>query len=107
MTRKEEIYNVARQDLNKLGISSIIKDEKGIFSAYGRGFVEGAEWADNHPRKLYVVTRCEEHSDYVEKVFVDGNKAINYCKQFEGNEDAYGRDITEIDITLWQITMEE
>ena len=47
---------------------------------------------------LYVVTRCEEHSDYVEKAFFSRKKAEEYCKQFEGNEDAYGRDITEIKV---------
>ncbi len=41
-----------------------------------------------------------EHSDYVEKVFFDGVKAEDYCKQFEGDENQYGRDITKIQVTL-------
>lgn len=49
---------------------------------------------------VYVVTRCEEHSDYVEKVFFDGIKAEDYCKLFEGNENQYGRDITKVEVTL-------
>ena len=49
---------------------------------------------------VYVITRCEEHSDYVEKVFLDYNKAVDYCGQFEGKEDEYGRDITKIEVTL-------
>ena len=44
---------------------------------------------------LYVVTRCEEHSDYVEKVFNDKEMAEKYCMQFVGNDDAYQREITE------------
>lgn len=48
----------------------------------------------------YVITRCEEHSDYVEKVFFDGVKAEDYCKQFEGDENQYGRDITKVEVTL-------
>lgn len=47
-----------------------------------------------------VVTRCEEHDDYVEKAFFDYNKAVNYCKQFDSKEDEYGRDITKIKVTL-------
>lgn len=48
---------------------------------------------------VYVVTRCEEHSDYVEKVFLDGIKAEDYCKQFVGDENQYGRDITKIQVS--------
>ena len=47
---------------------------------------------------VYVVTRSEEHSDYVEKVFggKDGkDKAEKYCERFNSNENAYQRDITE------------
>lgn len=46
----------------------------------------------------YVVTRCEEHSDYVEKVFFDEDKAHKYCDQFKGNENEYARHITRVDI---------
>lgn len=44
---------------------------------------------------VYVVTRCEEHSDYVEKVFDSKDKAEKYCEPFNSNENAYHRDITE------------
>ena len=49
---------------------------------------------------VYVVTRCEEHSDYVEEVFFDENKAQEYCDQFKGNEDEYARHITKVKVTL-------
>ena len=48
----------------------------------------------------YVVTRCEEHSDYVEEVFFDEDKAQKYCDQFKGNENEYARHITKIEVTL-------
>ena len=48
----------------------------------------------------YVITRCEEHSDYVEKVFFDEDKAQEYCDQFNGNENEYARHITRVEITL-------
>jgi hypothetical protein len=71
-----------------------------------RGFaLRAAEIIDKHLNEgtlpiVYVVTRCEEHSDYVEKVFFDGVKAEDYCKQFEGDENQYGRDITKVQVTL-------
>lgn len=46
----------------------------------------------------YVVTRCEEHADYVEKVFLDGDKAEDYCRKFQGNDDEYARHITKVEI---------
>lgn len=48
----------------------------------------------------YVVTRCEEHSDYVEEVFFDEDKAQEYCDQFKGNENEYARHITKVKVTL-------
>lgn len=51
------------------------------------------------PSLMYVVTRCEEHSDYVEKVFINKQKAEEYCKPFNNDEDSYHRGITEIKIT--------
>ena len=48
----------------------------------------------------YIVTRCEEHSDYVEKVFFNEDKAQEYCDQFKGNENEYARHITRVEVTL-------
>jgi len=58
-------------------------------------------------KNLYVVIRCEEHSDYVEKAFFSKKKAEEYCKQFESNEDAYGRDITEIKVDCPHLEIKE
>ena len=49
---------------------------------------------------IYVVSRSEEHADYVEEVFFDENKAQEYCDQFKGDENAYVRYITEVKPTL-------
>lgn len=49
---------------------------------------------------VYVVTRCEEHSDYVEEVFFDEDKAQEYCDQFNGNENEYARHMTTVKVTL-------
>lgn len=67
---------------------------------WAHGFLVGARWADNNPRKVYIVMRCEEHSDYVEKVFVDKNKAVSYCDQYNSNSREYSRTIEEMEITL-------
>ena len=42
-----------------------------------------ARWKDE--QSFYVVTRCEEHDDYVEELFNDEQKAIDYCNCFIGN----------------------
>lgn len=47
----------------------------------------------------YVVLRSEEHSDYMERLYKEQSKAEAYCRQFEGNEDEYGRDIVEIELS--------
>ena len=48
MTRKEQIIHAAKQAEKKLGFAQIVKDAKGVNSAYGIGFLEGAKWADEH-----------------------------------------------------------
>lgn len=50
-------------------------------------------------RIYYVVLRSEEHADYVERLYKDRSKAEEYCRQFEGNEDEYCRDIVEIELS--------
>ena len=51
------------------------------------------------PIKIYVITRSEEHADYVEKVFTDECKAIAYCLQFKADENRYQRDMTTVKLT--------
>lgn len=57
-----------------------------------------AKWKDEQYKTAYVVTRCEEHSDYVEKVFFDSKAADNYCSQYNNNPECYSRDVTEINV---------
>ena len=64
------------------------------------GFIKGAKWADSNPRNVYVVMRQEEHSDYVEKVFVDEDKAKKYCKQFEDKPNEYSRYIEKSEVIV-------
>ena len=64
------------------------------------GFIMGAKWSDDNQRNVYVVMRQEEHSDYVEKVFVDRKKAESYCKQFNEKKNEYSRYYEEMEVTL-------
>ena len=90
----------------------LIADETNLITSgnlsnhltYIRGFaVREAESIERHlqePTIVYVITRCEEHSDYVEEVFFDEDKAQKYCDQFKGNENEYARHIAKIEVTL-------
>ena len=60
----------------------------------------GAKWADDNQRNVYVVMRQEEHSDYVEKVFIDRKKAESYCKQFNEKKNEYSRYYEEMVVVL-------
>ena len=80
MNRDEQIKDFAIMRYGNVG---------GIESQYMLAKVQacmvGARWADSNPRRVYIVMRCEEHSDYVEKVFVDKDKAIAYCENYNSN----------------------
>ena len=62
--------------------------------------VEPTESHLQEPTVVYVVSRSEEHSDYVEEVFLDESKAEKYCDQFKGDENEYARYITKVKLTL-------
>ena len=61
---------------------------------------EALTWLDkqSEQKSVYVVTRSEEHSDYVETVFLNEDKAEEYCKLFNKNENFYVRNITKVKI---------
>lgn len=45
---------------------------------------------------IYVVTRSEEHCDYVEAAYRNREDAERYCSKFNESEDEYQRDVTEV-----------
>lgn len=47
---------------------------------------------------IYIVTRSEEHSDYVEAAYRSREKAEEYCSQFNNDENSYRRDINEVEL---------
>lgn len=51
MTREEEIINAAKEHGKQTFFCDLVKSasSKGVNSAYGLGFIEGAVWADNNP----------------------------------------------------------
>lgn len=68
MTREEQIVEAAKAKEKETGFCELVKNpvSRGVNSAYGIGFLEGAEWADKHP-DLYSVTRkaVEREREYM------------------------------------------
>ena len=95
MNRNEQIKDFAIQRFGNVGCR-----ESQYMLAKVQACMVGARWADYNPPRLYIVMRCEEHSDYVEKVFVDKVKARDYCEKFNSNPREYSRTIEEMEITL-------
>ena len=69
-----------------------------------RGFAlraaESIERYLQEPTVVYVVTRCEDHHDYAERVFFDEDKARAYCDEFDNDENGYPHLITKMEVTL-------
>jgi hypothetical protein len=95
MNRDEQIKDFAIMRYGNVG-----GRESQYMLAKVQACMVGARWADSNPRRLYIVMRCEEHSDYVEKVFVDKDKAIAYCDKYNSNPREYSRTIEEMEVTL-------
>ena len=95
MNRDEQIKDFAIQRYGNVGCR-----ESLYMLAKVQACMVGARWADNNPRRLYIIMRCEEHSDYVEKVFVDKDKAVAYCEKYNSNPREYSISIEEMEVTL-------
>ena len=95
MNRNEQIKDFAIQRFGNVG-----GRESQYMLAKIQACMVGSRWADSNPRRLYIVMRCEEHSDYVEKVFVDKDKAVAYCEKYNYNPREYSRSIEEMEVTL-------
>lgn len=49
-------------------------------------------------RIIFVVTRCERHSDYVEQVFLTKKNAEEYCNKYNNDKNEYTRCITRVKV---------
>ena len=75
MTRREETIQVIKQKEKEVGFTQIVKEAKGVNSAYGIGFLEGAEWADR--------TMIEKACKYISQhqcEYIDFDEFKNYMK---------------------------
>ena len=86
MTREKEIIQVAKQKEKEIGFTQIVKKAKGVNSAYGIGFLEGAEWADRT-----MINKIEEYvsggnSEWTEE-FMEGFMAFLDGKEIEEDEE--------------------
>lgn len=94
MTNEEKAVELVKQFQNCMK-NSVSRDAAAMAC-----LMEIAEWKDKQHNIAYVVTRCEEHDDYVEEVFFDIEKAEQYCEKYNSNEDNYCRHITKVNVTL-------
>ena len=101
MSKEEEKLNKNEQLALKIAeeLSEGCEFECDSLDIY-KGAMKMADWKDKEYKTAYVVTRSEEHCDYVEKVFFDKRKAEEYCKPFNEDKNSYHRDITKIEVSL-------
>lgn len=81
-------------------IIEYLKDEMAAFPSESNDFQKWIVWLEKQSKQkpVYVVTRSEEHSDYVEAVFLNEDKAEEYCKVYNEDANSYHRNITKIKI---------
>ena len=64
MTREEEIIARAEEAEKETTFSDIVLKAKGVCSAYGIGFLEGAKWADENPDERMIAKFLSEKKGY-------------------------------------------
>lgn len=105
MTREEEIINAAKEHGKQTFFCDLVKSasSKGVNSAYGLGFIEGAVWADNNlsqqalAKELHrlgygitlngdIISKAEENKQIERYVEYQKNKLIEKaCNWLEDN----------------------
>jgi hypothetical protein len=94
--RKKEIINAAKEHEKQSEFSDLAKSplSRGVFSSYGVGFIDGAEWADANcperdgfPRKDHIRKLNKLTSEWL---FLDDETnrySRFYCELNDSNED--------------------
>lgn len=79
MTREEQIIEAAKAKEEETGFCELVKSpvSRGVDSACGIGFIEGAVWADEHPKEN--IKKLKEDIAYLEKTI----KVLKERLQFE------------------------
>ena len=87
MTREEEIVKAAKEFENRSWFSDIVhsKVSRGVDSAFGIGFIEGAVWADENPQNSQLSAADRGIIDEI--IFalnsLGKEKMISYYKEIE------------------------
>ena len=89
MTREEEIVKAAKEFENRSWFSDIVhsKVSRGVDSACGIGFLEGAVWADEHPKEGFW------NKDKVIEWLEDNLYDYIYINRFAGNVADWNTDL--------------
>lgn len=83
MTREEEIIARAGEAEKETTFSDIVFKAKGVNSAYGIGYIEGAQWADEHPKAEE--PKNKDFKDFV-KSYMSANddNILHYYDRYAG-----------------------
>ena len=71
MSREEQIVEAGKTAAEGKEFSVLVNKQRRTMSAYEIGFIEGAEWADQHPHWIPVEERLPKHN-------VEDNGLITY-----------------------------
>lgn len=82
--REKQIVEKAKQRENESGFSDFVHRVRGVNSAYGIGFLEGAVWSDEKPKEGLVdidnvinILKTIDYKNYISSI-VSGVGTINF-----------------------------
>lgn len=78
MKRDDEIVNAAYNAGQEKYFSELVHRQKKVNSAYGIGFIEGAQWADENPNWIPVTKELPKSNEEV-LVCVAKGKGVTMC----------------------------
>jgi len=87
MTREEQIVKAAKAKEEKTDFCELVKSpvSRGVNSAFGIGFLEGAVWADENPKQITL--SAADRGTIDEIIFalnsLGKEKMISYSKEIE------------------------
>ena len=101
MTHKELLEKAAcwfrciAQNAHNITVGNVSHSKPKLIEMDAEKAYRAIEEHLNDMQIVYVVTRCEEHADYVVRVFTEKEDAEIFCKERKNDVEEYSLDITE------------
>lgn len=98
MYRDNQIIEAAHSREQEPGLSQLARNQKIVNSAYGLGFIEGAQWADNN---RWIDIKTEQPADEEIVIVLTSWGEVGLCLRRHGQWLTESDEVVKYEVTHW------